>query len=324
MATRLLFLDRDGTLNKTLNARPPNTADEVELLPRTREVLARWVADGWKLVVITNQGGVASGYLSERQAREVLHAVVGLLGGPIAADYLCPHVPGALVPEYDLDCPNRKPKPGSILDALQRFDAQAHDCLFVGDAITDQQAAQTAGVPFQWADRFFGRPINRGLHATDGQWVQIRQVPLREWRAARAPATPGTGKPESTLPRAEARNQPGMQASDVSQDSADLYLSALRRGRAVGWLTVMREHTRGDADLALWVGTPHQGVGIDELLMQAGIEWAGRQRDLHRLCVRVPEPTVPFAKLCCRFGFSEQQADQGADHANSVTMVCYL
>ena len=175
MSVRLLFLDRDGTLNRSHGHRPPNAPEEVELLPNVASTLARYAADGWKLVVITNQGGVSRGYLSEAQAHAVLQCVVDLLPVPVAATYLCPHMPGAPVAEYDLDCPNRKPRPGFILDAMEKFGAQPTDCLLVGDAVTDRQAAEAAGVPFCWADRFFERPIDRGMQTSDGEWVQVRE-----------------------------------------------------------------------------------------------------------------------------------------------------
>lgn len=157
MTARLLFLDRDGTLNRSFGHRPPNTVDEVELLPNVRETLSRYVTEGWKLVVISNQGGVAHGYISEAQAWAIQDRVIELLGLPVAASYLCPHQVGAEVAAYDLDCPNRKPNPGFILKALEQFQAQARDCLFVGDFESDQQAAQAAGVSFCWADAFFNR-----------------------------------------------------------------------------------------------------------------------------------------------------------------------
>ncbi len=157
MTARLLFLDRDGTLNRTFGRRPPNTVDEVELLPNVRETLSGYVMEGWQLVVISNQGGVAHGYISEAQAWAIQDRVIDLLGLPVAASYLCPHRAGAQVAAYDLDCPNRKPNPGFILDALAQFGAQPQDCLMVGDLESDQQAAQAAHVPFRWADPFFNR-----------------------------------------------------------------------------------------------------------------------------------------------------------------------
>ena len=177
---RLLFLDRDGTLNRTFGARPPNTPAEVELLPGTRRVLQAHVTLGWRLVIVTNQGGVAAGYLTQEQAYAIQRRVVEKLALPVAASYLCPHMRDAAVADYALDCPNRKPKPGFLLTALDTFGALAADCLFVGDSSTDRDAACAAGVPFCWADRFFGRPIDRGVVVGDGKWVQVRQVPAQE------------------------------------------------------------------------------------------------------------------------------------------------
>ena len=166
-------------MNRTLGARPPNTPQEVELLPGVMPVLSRYAADGWRLVIVSNQGGVAGGFFSEAQAWAVQQRVIDLVGLPIAASYLCPHAPEGIVSEYAVDCPNRKPKPGFVLTALDRFGARAGDCLFVGDSITDQQAADAAGVPYQWADRFFGRSVDRGLHTRDGRWVHVREAERR-------------------------------------------------------------------------------------------------------------------------------------------------
>ena len=177
MPVRLLFLDRDGTLNAALGDRPPNTPDEVSLLEGVAPALARYASAGWQIVIVTNQGGVAHGYVREDTARAVLQRAIDLLPVPVAAAYLCPHMPGAQVPQYDVDCPNRKPRPGFLLQAMARFGAHPGDCLLVGDSITDRQAADAAGVPFCWADRFFGRPIERGLQTAEGTWFHVQQAP---------------------------------------------------------------------------------------------------------------------------------------------------
>ena len=175
MSPRLLFLDRDGTLNRSLHTRPPNSPDEVALLPNVNQVLSRYAAHGWQLVIVTNQGGVASGYITLEQAQAVQDRVIECLAVPIDAAYLCPHLPDANVAAYDLDCPNRKPKPGFILEALTTFGAHSQDCLLIGDSSTDRQAARAANVPFCWADHFFGREIDRGFQMHNGEWVNVQQ-----------------------------------------------------------------------------------------------------------------------------------------------------
>jgi histidinol-phosphate phosphatase family protein len=152
---RLLMLDRDGTLNASLGSRPPNRPDEVELLPNVGAKLRWYAAQGWRLVVITNQGGVAYGYRTETQVHRIHRAVMDALPVGFDASYLCPHHPNGSVPRYAVSCPNRKPAPGAILDAMDRFQVKAVDSLFVGDRDSDRLAAVAAGVPFRWAEDFF-------------------------------------------------------------------------------------------------------------------------------------------------------------------------
>jgi histidinol-phosphate phosphatase family protein len=152
---RLLLLDRDGTLNRKLGDRPPNQPEEMQLLPGVAARLHQYASRGWRLVIVTNQGGVAFGYQTERQAWAVHRALLSSLPLQVDATYLCPHHPQGTIPRYALDCPNRKPAPCAILDAMTRFAAKPQDCLFVGDQESDRQAAQAAGVAFRWADSFF-------------------------------------------------------------------------------------------------------------------------------------------------------------------------
>lgn len=154
-APRLLLLDRDGTLNRSLGTRPPNRPGEVELLPGVAPKLHHYAAMGWRIVIVTNQGGVAFGYQTESQAHATHQAVLDALPVEVDASYLCPHHPEGTIPRYTLACPNRKPAPGAIRDALAQFQVRPQDCLFVGDQESDRQAAVAAAVPFAWAQDFF-------------------------------------------------------------------------------------------------------------------------------------------------------------------------
>ncbi|MBN1582753.1 MAG: HAD-IIIA family hydrolase [Anaerolineae bacterium] len=238
MPVRLLFLDRDGTINRTFGNRPPNTPQEVELLPGVQDTLARYAAEGWQLVIVTNQGGVAAGYLTEMQAHAVLQHTIDLLPVPVAAAYLCPHMVRAAVPKYALDCPNRKPRPGFILKALDTFQANPQDCLLIGDSITDRQAAQAANVPFMWADCFFGRPIERGMRDRNGEWVQLRQ--------------------------------------QFGAQNHVLDLRAFKNGKQIG--AAFLEQKRQDADavtnVVINIEDAFRGIGIEEMLLDATKEWA--------------------------------------------------
>jgi histidinol-phosphate phosphatase family protein len=154
-AARLLLLDRDGTLNERLVTGPPNHPTEIRLLPGVSTTLHQHASMGWQIVIITNQGAVAFGDQSEAQAYAAHQALLDTLPVEVDASYLCPHHPEGTIPRYAIPCPNRKPAPGAILDALERFGARPQNCVFVGDRDTDQQAARAAGVPFVWAWKFF-------------------------------------------------------------------------------------------------------------------------------------------------------------------------
>jgi D-glycero-D-manno-heptose 1,7-bisphosphate phosphatase len=259
-----------------LGRRPPNVPGEVELLPGVEAVLSRYAADGWRLVIVTNQGGVAAGYLTEAQAHAVQQRVIDLLPVPVCASYLCPHMSGGAVSEYAIDCPNRKPRPGFILAALQTFGARPGDCLFVGDAITDRQTAEAAGVRYCWADRFFGRPIDRGLHALDGSWVQVREIAcisrLREI---------------ACISRLREKTDQGLLGAPTDAQG-DMCLVAEKDGQVIGRLCL----SRADAsDLAatwtLDIEDAHRGTGIEALLAQIALEWIGDRVDLWRSVVDV-------------------------------------
>jgi D-glycero-D-manno-heptose 1,7-bisphosphate phosphatase len=234
----LLFLDRDGTLNRAVGHRPPNTPEEVSLYPDVGAVLASYVAQGWQLVMVTNQGGIASGYITEEQAQAIQQRVIELLPVPLAAAYLCPHLPGASVARYDLDCPNRKPRPGFVLQALRRFGAQPEDCLFIGDSSTDRDAAHAAQVPFEWADRFFDRPIDRGIRTAGGDWYGVQQV--------------------------SAENEP-------------FQLVAMARDQQIGSLTLSVAETAagaGEASLDLTVRTLQGRAEAALALVETALQWA--------------------------------------------------
>jgi D-glycero-D-manno-heptose 1,7-bisphosphate phosphatase len=303
LSTRLLFLDRDGTLNASLGSRPPNDPSEVALLPNTGPVLSRCVSEGWQLVIVTNQGGVAAGYLAADQAYAVQQRVIDLLPVPVAAAYLCPHMPQGVVPAYVRDCPNRKPRPGFLLRALHAFGAQAGDCLLVGDSVTDQQAAVAAAVPFCWADRFFGRPIERGLHTCDGEWVQLREdreatLAAIQGLDGRGDDSPWPGAGESIAERVERAARDGR---------PHLCLVAVVQGHVVGWSALVAAGGPGDAtaaELTLEVDRAHRRQGIGSSLVETTLEWAVGRPGLERICAPLCADDALRRWLCGRFGLA--------------------
>ena len=144
-----VFLDRDGTINQDVNflSRP----EQVELIPGAGEAIALLNRAGFKVVVITNQSGVARGLFSESDLARIqaeLNRQLAEKGAAIDAYYACPHLPPphGKLPEYAKVCDCRKPKPGLILQAAGQMRLDLEASYMVGDVLRDVEAGNAAGV----------------------------------------------------------------------------------------------------------------------------------------------------------------------------------
>lgn len=148
---KILFLDRDGTLNHD-EGYTYKYLDGI-LIKNVVERAADFFRDGWMLVVISNQSGVARGLYSIDEAsgfnRSLRDEVLSLYGVNITEFQMCTHLP-AIDSDgiFKEDCGCRKPNPKLITDSIEKFSVYAKDCLFVGDSASDQEAALNAGVRF--------------------------------------------------------------------------------------------------------------------------------------------------------------------------------
>lgn len=134
------LLDRDGVINRE-RSDYVKSWDELELLPGALEALRLMATDGWPILVITNQSAIGRGIISAEQV-ELIHArlqkQVAEAGGRIDAFFICPHHP-------DVHCDCRKPQPGLLTQAADAFALDLSMCTFIGDSLTDLQAAEHAG-----------------------------------------------------------------------------------------------------------------------------------------------------------------------------------
>jgi D-glycero-D-manno-heptose 1,7-bisphosphate phosphatase len=133
---RAVFLDKDGTLvvDVPYNVDPAR----IELAPFAREACEALHANGYALVVVTNQSGVARGLFDEAALKAVEHRLAELIGVPLAGFYHCPHGPEA-------GCPCRKPGDAMLHRAAIDLDLDLSRSWMVGDILNDVEAGRRAG-----------------------------------------------------------------------------------------------------------------------------------------------------------------------------------
>lgn len=141
MKRRAAFLDRDGTIigEREYLADPGG----VELVPGTVNALRRLAGDGFALVIVTNQSGIARGLYTESAFHAVQNRLEEILaehGVAFDAVFHCPHHP-----DFTGSCECRKPGLGMYREAAARLDLDLADSVYVGDRIKDVLPALVVG-----------------------------------------------------------------------------------------------------------------------------------------------------------------------------------
>lgn len=147
---KAIFLDRDGTINKYVGFL--RTTEEFELIDDVAEAIKKINASGYLAIVVTNQPVIARGEVTVDELETIhkkLETELGYSGAYIDALYYCPHHPHkgyeGEVPELKIDCDCRKPKPGLILRAAEKYNISLEDSYMIGDSDSDAIAGVAAG-----------------------------------------------------------------------------------------------------------------------------------------------------------------------------------
>jgi|DewCreStandDraft_2_1066082.scaffolds.fasta_scaffold00018_168 D-glycero-D-manno-heptose 1,7-bisphosphate phosphatase len=143
---RAVFLDRDGTLSEDVGY--AREVAQYRLFPWTIPALRALRQAGYRVIVLTNQSGVARGYFPETLVQEVHRRFERELREHDAswdAVYYCPHHPDGIVPAYRQACSCRKPATGLVERAAREFALDLRRCVFVGDKYTDIELAHRVG-----------------------------------------------------------------------------------------------------------------------------------------------------------------------------------
>lgn len=144
---RAAFIDRDGVIN--VDRGYVHLPEDFELIGGVDTALQRLQAAGFRLIVVTNQSGIARGFYSEAQYHRLTGHLRELLAGKgVRLDdvYHCPHMPDAAVPAFRRDCDCRKPAPGMILRGLKEHGLDPARSLMFGDKASDIEAGRAAGI----------------------------------------------------------------------------------------------------------------------------------------------------------------------------------
>jgi D-glycero-D-manno-heptose 1,7-bisphosphate phosphatase len=137
---KLIILDRDGVINYG-SERFIKSPEEWKPIPGSLEAIARLTREGWRVVVATNQSGLARGLFEMATLNAIhakMHKAVAQAGGRIEAVFYCPHA-------ADMDCGCRKPKTGLFEEIAARYGRDLGGVPAVGDSLRDLQAAASVG-----------------------------------------------------------------------------------------------------------------------------------------------------------------------------------
>jgi len=136
-----VFMDRDGVLVENVEDYIRRW-EQVEFYDQAFRAVKRLHDSPYEMVVISNQSLVGRGIMALEDVLTLNRQILDVFesqGVQFEGAYICPHAP-----EDDCDC--RKPKPGMVLRAAREHDLDLGSSYFVGDALTDMEAAEAAGV----------------------------------------------------------------------------------------------------------------------------------------------------------------------------------
>lgn len=136
------FFDRDGTINIDINYL--HKKEDLIFIEGIPELIKKFNEEGYKVIVVTNQAGIARGYYTEddmHNLHKYMNEELKKLGAHIDAFYFCPHHPDITGP-----CKCRKPKTGMIKAAIKDFNIDVNQSVLFGDKPWDIEAGEKCGI----------------------------------------------------------------------------------------------------------------------------------------------------------------------------------
>lgn len=146
MSSRAIFLDRDGTIN--MDKDYLYRISDFEFIPGCTDALRALMNADYRLIIISNQSGIARGYYTEADylaLDEWLKSTLRAQGIEITASYYCPHLPDAPVERYRIACTCRKPAIGLYEKAIREWDIDPSLSYAIGDRMRDLEICKSTG-----------------------------------------------------------------------------------------------------------------------------------------------------------------------------------
>ena len=140
MAIKTIFLDRDGVVNKEV--RYLYKLSDFEFIDGIFDACLYFQKLGYEIVIVTNQSGIARGYYNEDDYLKLTEWMLGQFndnGINILDTFYCPHGP-------ESTCNCRKPNPGMLIEAKDKYNISMKDSWMIGDSESDIKAANAAGI----------------------------------------------------------------------------------------------------------------------------------------------------------------------------------
>lgn len=159
---RVIFLDRDGTLNEEVKYL--YRKEDLRILEGVPGAIRKLKARGFKIVVVTNQAGVARGYYKEEDVKKLhsyMNELLAASQGAIDHFFYCPHHPYHGIGAYKCRCHCRKPETGLLEMAEQYYNVDKERSWMVGDKWTDIQAGIRYGVRTALVGTGYGAEVHR-------------------------------------------------------------------------------------------------------------------------------------------------------------------
>ncbi len=182
---RAVFLDRDGTINVEKNYL--YRKEDFQFIPGVPEAISLLKDNGYLVIVVTNQAGVARGMYAEQQV-EALHGYINselrMWNTSIDGFYYCPHHPTAGIGRYRVKCSCRKPAVGLFEQSCADYNIEKDGSWMIGDNQSDIKAGKNFGLKTVLVRTGYGRGLEQdGYHEfdyiADDLYAAVTEIILR-------------------------------------------------------------------------------------------------------------------------------------------------